>query len=263
MPAAPRPRRDGPVYVVEHLEEGLDEWCRLEYRHICQVVPPERVLFTRWQEEMSVAELSTAEGRAPGTTRQTLTDLVKAQAAASGAADAGAAAETPPLPASAAALTSFDRICLLDMAAEEALQPEDAAKFDAVVFGGILGNITEEEDGTYGSDDRTAEIRPEYTMRRHLGPMQMTTDTAVLVTRLVLEEARPLAELPFLDSPEIPGETSDESLKPSEGGKDCVCMEGFRYVGRRAADGDWEPTLPEGMRELLARDADNDILGSM
>lgn len=29
----------------------------------------------------------------------------------------------------------------------------------AEVFGGILGNVIEKEDGSYGSDDRTSEIR--------------------------------------------------------------------------------------------------------
>merc|ERR1711948_98184 len=91
-----------------------------------------------------------------------------------------------------------------DMDAEEALQPDDADKFDALVFGGILGNVIERPDGSYGSDDRTSELRKlGFTHRRHLGPMQMTTDTAILVSKMVLEEARPLAEIPFVDSPEI------------------------------------------------------------
>lgn len=68
--------------------------------------------------------------------------------------------------------------CALDIdvesQADEALQPDDVAKFDAFaspfaflrrpraeVFGGILGNVHEREDGSYGSDDRTSEIRRE------------------------------------------------------------------------------------------------------
>merc|ERR1712224_1094415 len=94
----------------------------------------------------------------------------------------------------------WDRVCLLDMKAEDALQPEDDASFDAVVFGGILGNVIEGEDGSYSSDDRTSEVRRlGFTHRRHLGPMQMTTDTAVLVAKKVLEEAMTLSEIPFLD----------------------------------------------------------------
>ncbi|CAE7204667.1 SFM1 [Symbiodinium natans] len=158
-------------------------------------------------------------------------------------------------------LPPWDRICLLDMDAEEVLQPDDVAKFDAFVFGGILGNVIENDDGSYGSDDRTSEIRPYFKHRRHLGPMQMTTDTAVLVAQKVLERACPLAEIPFLDSPEFerPGDGKDAGAAAS----DSVCMEGFRYVARRGDTGDWEPTLPEGMKELLLTDADNDILSSL
>merc|ERR1719359_648969 len=101
------------------------------------------------------------------------------------------------------------------MDAPEALQPEDVRQFDALVFGGILGNVIENDDGTYGSDDRTSILRKlGFANRRHLGPMQMTTDTAVLVSKMVLEEARPLAEIPYLDSPEIeetPGATGADT----------------------------------------------------
>merc|ERR1712226_721320 len=106
--------------------------------------------------------------------------------------------------------------------------------FDALVFGGILGNVIEQEDGTYSSDDRTAELRRlGFEHRRHLGPMQMTTDTAVLVSKMVLEEARPLAEIPYLDSPEI--QEAEEGGTAKGGCSESVCMEGFRYVARRTA----------------------------
>merc|ERR1712113_504869 len=108
-----------------------------------------------------------------------------------------------------------------DMDAEDALEPDDVSRFDALVFGGILGNVHERPDGTYGSDDRTSELRKlGFVHRRHLGPMQMTTDTAVLFSRLVLEEARPLAEIPFLDSPEISIEGGANACIAH----DCTCM---------------------------------------
>lgn len=248
------------LYVVEHLEEGLEEWCRLEYRHICKIVQPSQVLFLRWPENVAVTELvSNSSANRP--------DSEDAGEAGEGSsADLPSTLTTPleecgpkggggdgPLP-------SWDRICLLDMDASEALEPEDAGRFDAVVFGGILGNVIENPDGSYGSDDRTSELRQlGFAHRRHLGPMQMTTDTAVLVTRLVLEERRTLADIPFIDSPDISETQPDEAM----GTSDCVTMEGFRYVAKRGSSGEWEPTLPEGMRELLLRSADDDILGSM
>jgi len=270
MPAMPRRRaRNGPLYVVEHMEEGLEDWCRLEYTHMCEIVPPERLLFLHWPAELDAAGLASAANasgppRTEARTLQELRSLLPGEPGApDAAADAVASAALPPLPA-------WDRICLLDMDAEEALEPSDVANFDALVFGGILGNVHEREDGTYGSDDRTSELRDlSFVQRRHLGPMQMTTDTAVLVCNMVLEEARPLAEIPWLDSPEIgdgaQGE-ADEGEKASGAAEacDCVCMEGFRYVARRTSDGtDWEPALPKGMKELLINSSDNDILGEL
>ncbi|CAJ1364931.1 unnamed protein product [Effrenium voratum] len=148
------------------------------------------------------------------------------------------------------------------MNAEEALQPDDVAKFDAFVFGGILGNVIEKEDGSYGSDDRTSEIRGYFKHRRHLGPWQMTTDTAVLYTQKVLEHACPLAEIPGIESPEFE-RPKEKDGRRGDDACDSVCMEGFRYMARRGAGGEWEPTLPEGMKELLLADADNDILSSL
>ncbi|CAE8643603.1 unnamed protein product [Polarella glacialis] len=189
-----RAKKDGPLYVVEHLEEGLGDWCRLEYRHVASFVPPERLVFLNYP--LDTADLA-PEGAAanPRASAKSLEELVPhgdSSAAALEAVEGGT-----PLP-------PWDRICLLDMDAEQALEPDDVARFDALVFGGILGNITENEDGSYGSDDRTAEIRRfGFVHRRHLGPMQMTTDTAVLVSQLVLETASPLAQIPFIDCPEF------------------------------------------------------------
>jgi len=245
---------------VEHMEKGVEEWCRLEYRHICQLIPPERLLFLHWPEGEDPADLAPAGAAPPRTWAEGLQRLKAECGAASTAGSSGAGAGTAAAgAASPAALPAWDRICLLDMDAEEALEPHDCTAFDAVVFGGILGNIIEREDGTYGSDDRTSELRKlGFAHRRHLREMQMTTDTAVLVTRCVMEEARSLAEIPFMDSPEIEAPSTGE-----RGVADSVCMEGFRYVARRGGGGEWEPTLPEGMRELLTRDADKDILGSL
>mmetsp|Transcript_20796 Transcript_20796/g.55101 ORF Transcript_20796/g.55101 Transcript_20796/m.55101 type:complete len:258 (-) Transcript_20796:76-849(-) len=247
--AAFKAKRKGPTYVVEHMEEGLEDWCRLEYRHICRQLPPERVLFLNWPAGTDPADLVPHGAQPPGTSAESL-ETVRAKT------EADAPDKSVPFP-------KWDRICLLDMDAEDALEPDDCSKFDAVVFGGILGNITHNEDGTYGSDDRTAEVRKlGFTHRRHLGPMQMTTDTAIVVSRMVLEEARSLSEIPWLDSPEIGGgPAADGEGEEGGGASDCVCMEGFRYVATRGAGGgDWEPLLPEGMKELLMSDADKNLL---
>lgn len=284
MPAKQRRKRDGPVYLIEHMEEGLEEWPRLEYTHMCEIVPPERLLFTRWPDDVDPATLSRAAGSSgpPRTTPRSLKNLRRSQddatavvelaAAPISATEGGEGGDGVAASSSSPSLIKWDRVCLLDMDAEEALEPSDCANFDILVFGGILGNVHENEDGTFGSDDRTSELRDlTFVKRRHLGPMQMSTDTALLVCHLVLEEARTLSEIPWVDSPEIGegvrgdgGDEKEEALDVNHGPSDCVCMEGFRYVARRAAGGDdWEPTLPKGMRELLINSADNDLLDEL
>lgn len=257
--------REGPTYVIEHMEEGLEDWCELEYRHMCSFVPRSRLHFLRWPREVpqvrliAPADAAVEDPQLPGTTHEgfeAIARRLREQSAGTASASGDSATGL---------FANLDRTCLLDMEAEEALQPEDAALFDELVFGGILGNVIEREDGSYGSDDRTSELRKlGFANRRHLGPMQMTTDTALLVSKMVLEEARALAEIPFVDSPEIvPIDRLGEGGSADAGASDSVVMEGFRYVARRSTSGDWEPVLPEGMRELLLKSADDDILGSL
>lgn len=265
--APKRARRAGPTYVIEHMEEGLEEWCRLEYIHMCEFLPTDRLLFLRLPEA-DAAALVPAGSAPPHCKAEGLEQLRAAASAAAASGDAAAAssASAGGAPEDTTALPPWDRICLLDMDAPEPLRPEEQSAFDWVVFGGILGNVHENEDGTYGSDDRTAELRRlGFGQRRHLGPMQMTTDTAVLVSKKVLEDGLDLSEIPWIDEPEIGEGTAaaDAGGDDEAGMTDCVCMQGFRYVGRRGADGSWEPTLPKGMRELLVKDADADILGSL
>ncbi|KAL8684180.1 MAG: hypothetical protein Q9224_006542 [Gallowayella concinna] len=72
-----------------------------------------------------------------------------------------------------------NQVCLLDPAAKEELSPKDAHNFDIFVFGGILGDDPPR--------DRTSELRKKGFTARRLGPIQMTTDTAVRVTRMVIQ----------------------------------------------------------------------------
>jgi ribosome biogenesis SPOUT family RNA methylase Rps3 len=131
---------------------------------------------------------------------------------------------------------NFAETCLLDMKAEKILDPSD--NFAAVVFGGILGNVHVHADGTYSSDDKTAIVRQlGYSEnRRHLGELQMTTDTAVLVTMEIAKNKTPFEKLDFIDHPEIPAPSGD-----------CTVMEGFRYLSKKS-----EIVIPPGMAQLLA-----------
>lgn len=69
-----------------------------------------------------------------------------------------------------------------------------------VVFGGILGD--------HPPKDRAKEFRSNFKQIRHLGKVQMTTDTAVLVSSEILELKRPFSSLKFIDNPEVPIDTN-------------------------------------------------------
>ncbi|KAL8691186.1 MAG: hypothetical protein Q9218_003536 [Villophora microphyllina] len=114
-----------------------------------------------------------------------------------------------------------DRVCLLDPAAKDELSPKDADAFDIFVFGGILGDDPPQ--------DRTSELRKKGFTGRRLGPIQMTTDTAVRVTRMVIQGQTPLNNVPYVDHPEIRIDEHESTQMP------------FRYV--RGAHG--KPVMPE------------------
>ncbi|KAL8935271.1 MAG: hypothetical protein Q9216_005505 [Gyalolechia sp. 2 TL-2023] len=119
-----------------------------------------------------------------------------------------------------------DRVCLLDPAAKEELSPKDADEFDVFVFGGIL--------------DRTSELRKKGFPGRRLGPIQMTTDTAVRVTRMVIQEQTSMNEIPYIDHPEIRIDEHESTEMP------------FRYV----KDAEGKPVMPEGMLDLIKKDSE-------
>lgn len=84
------------------------------------------------------------------------------------------------------------RVCLLDPRATQVISPSDGETFDFFLYGGILGDDPPR--------DRTGELRKLGFEGRHLGPVQMTTDTAVGVTKRVVEDKGGLMVSHQLDS---------------------------------------------------------------
>ncbi|RKF83112.1 Protein arginine N-methyltransferase SFM1 [Golovinomyces cichoracearum] len=124
-----------------------------------------------------------------------------------------------------------DCVCLLDPAAPKRLSPEDGDIFTTFLFGGILGDDPPR--------DRTSELRSKGYQGRNLGPLQMTTDTAVRVTRIVILEKKRLDEIRYNDQPEIHVNKNEKIIMP------------FRYV----QDAEGNTIMPEGMLELIKKDS--------
>ncbi|KAG0346387.1 hypothetical protein BG004_001851 [Podila humilis] len=206
--------------AMDHI--GMHEWCQLEYEHMVSVIGPEHVYFTALTPK-TLANMPATLAKANCHTEDILT-----------------MADRIP----------HNKVCLLDPASPHPLSPEDADTYDFFLFGGILGDDPPR--------DRTGELRKLGFATRHLGEVQMTTDTAVNVTRRVVEGKMPLDKIPFIDHPEI-------KLRK----KETVTMP-FRYIAilpneeETTEDGTKkskkakkpEPLLPPGMIELLIKDND-------
>lgn len=106
----------------------------------------------------------------------------------------------------------------MDLRGEKVLTPEDGDRFDMVIFGGILGD--------HPPRDRTSGLRKSEIEMRHLGSLQLSTDTAILVSKLILENKMRFESIPFVDEPEIKGKVNEDGVEET------IQMEGFRYVSK-------------------------------
>ena len=157
----------------ENTPESLPPWVMLEYSHILERTYRQdrenRVYFSNLSSKSATIlsnQLSGSSGLPASSHRATADPLSESVEALI------ASGQLPPKP----------RICLLDPKAEKAISPEDAEEFDAFLFGGILGDDPPR--------DRTKELRKLGFPGRHLDKVQMTTDTAVYVTSLVVDDGR-------------------------------------------------------------------------
>ncbi|RDW61096.1 putative DUF431 protein [Coleophoma cylindrospora] len=194
------------TYIVEHLDDELGPWSELEYITIAKESHEAGSKFCLSSVPPAL-ELPAVLTAVPGFTAD------------------GSSVET---------LYAEDkaRVCLLDPSATKELSPEDGEIFDVFLFGGILGDDPPR--------DRTSELRKKGFQGRRLGPIQMTTDTAVRVTRMIVQSKIPLDQISYIDNPELVVNKNESTEMP------------FRYV--KGEDG--QPIMPKGMVELIKRDSE-------
>lgn len=193
------------IFVVEHLDPELGPWSALEYQTIAEESRDagcDFILSSVPESLLQSQELKGLNANARG-------DAVEVYFA-----------------------DKKEKICLLDPSAKQELGPADGGNFEIFLFGGILGDDPPR--------DRTSELRKKGFTGRRLGPVQMTTDTAVRVTRNVVLEGKELNDIPYIDFPELKLDEHESTEMP------------FRYV----ADQDGKPIMPQGMLKLIKADAD-------
>jgi len=205
------------TFVVEHLDAELEGWSTLEYSTIAQECRASNCAFIL----SSVPEAL----QLPPELRSLISSALIVEHRSIETLCAG---EDHPF--------TKETVCLLDPKAAQELSPSDAQQFSAFLFGGILGDDPPR--------DRTGELRAKGFPTRRLGPVQMTTDTAVRVTRTLILDQLPLESIPYVDYPEIKVNKHESVKMP------------FRYV--KGNDG---PVMPNGMSELIASDSEKGIEG--
>lgn len=141
------------TFIVEHLDPELEEWQALEYNTINKESEATKNKFLLSGLSPSFAGSKGLSLPESSKTSNTAESMYPGEAK--------------------------QRVCLLDPKAEKDIGPEDAELFDAFLFGGILGDDPPR--------DRTGDLRKLGFPGRRLGPEQMTTDTAVRVTRMVVQ----------------------------------------------------------------------------
>ncbi|KAG5984394.1 hypothetical protein E4U55_004967 [Claviceps digitariae] len=199
----------GKTFIVEHLDPELGPWSELEYIAIAKE--------TKQSDGKFILSSLPPDFKVPAT----LKDISAFAPEHRGVEELYAG--------------NKEKVCLLDPSAEKDLSPEDGNIFDAFLFGGILGDDPPR--------DRTSELRKKGFQGRRLGPKQMTTDTAVRVTRMVVQDGILLEKVPHVDFPELKFNEHESTQMP------------FRYV----TDKEGKPIMPEGMRELIEKDADKAV----
>jgi ribosome biogenesis SPOUT family RNA methylase Rps3 len=116
--------------------------------------------------------------------------------------------------------------CILDSTGKRTFSPCDST-FEYIIFGGILGDDPE--------TDKSLKIvrgMPHADVR-NLGPKQMSTDTAVLVTSMILDDTL-FEKIPFIDDVEIPVTSEETIILP------------YRYVLQNG-----KPLLTPGLEKKL------------
>ncbi|RDI85388.1 putative coniferyl aldehyde dehydrogenase [Venturia inaequalis] len=195
------------TYIVEHLDTELEEWSSREYASIAKEshASGSKFFLTSVPEELVLPErLQGLEGLTVEC--RAVEELYR---------------ENDGSPSK--------RVCLLDPQAKQELRPEDGERFDVFLFGGIL--------------DRTKELRVKGFEGRRLGPVQMTTDTAVRVTRIIVQDKVKVEDIPYIDHPDLKVDEHESVEMP------------FRYV----RDKEGKPIMPEGMVELILRDSEKGL----
>jgi len=155
------------IFIIEHLEPNLWDWCLIEYKNISKIVGKQNLWITNVKRKNKKLE------RIAIVYKKRFSDILTEKK------------------------LNKKKICVLDPQAKKELSPKKAKNFEYFVFGGILGdnppkNRTETELSCY------LKKIPKF----NIGKEQMSTDNAVYVVKNILK-GTPLKNINFVKGIEI------------------------------------------------------------
>ncbi len=153
-----------PIYIIEHLEPELFEWCLIEYEHISELVGRENLWFTNVRTDSDRKKLEQFG--------KVFLESVRKM--------------------------KLEDSCVLDPEAEKTLEPEDSKSFDYYIFGGILGDFPPKKR----TKIELTKFIPNMPAR-NIGKEQMSTDNAVYTVVQIAEKGKKFNELKFQDNVSI------------------------------------------------------------
>lgn len=169
-----------PKFIIEHLEPFLSEWCLIEYENISKYVGKENLIITNLpkKDHKKLAKLAEFHEESVLT-------------------------------------MSLKNACLLEPQTNQILTPQD--NFEYFIFGGILGDHPERGRTEKYLTSKIKDSKLIQPQTRNLEKKQMSTDTAVLVTRMIAKDKIPFNKIPFIDEPAITlkqGNIQEEIILP-------------------------------------------------
>ena len=210
------------IYIIEHMEDGFSEWVTLEYAQIIRDVGASKLILVSVSKDIGQKDIpKVLVEMGLQWTHKGLESVV----------EEFPDLKLPPL--------RPGNVCLLDPRAKEDLSVGDKKEFEYLLFGGILGD--------HPPRDRTSELlklHPGLLVGKRLGDKQMTTDTAIRVTQMIMRDSVPLNEIPFVDYPEFRFNKHEATEMP------------FRYVLDEKTN---KPILPGGMLDLIKKDSQRSL----
>ncbi|MBI5391776.1 hypothetical protein HZB00_02120 [Candidatus Woesearchaeota archaeon] len=187
------------TFIIEHAEKKLSQWCVIEYRQMSKYVGKQNLFFT------NILKKDVKKLKPYGSVEtRSMTQL------------------------------QLQKVCILDPNTKKTLTPEDAKQFDYFVFGGILGDAPARGRTKTVLTDKMKNVEA-----RNLTGKQMSTDTAVLVAKMIAD-GTPVEKIQFQDTIEITlkkGKIQESVILPYryvlENGKPKISRELITYLAKK------------------------------